>query len=275
MSHGLVVLRTVVLLLIAAGTAHAGDELATEIVGVRVIDDSFPADEFEFLPFHGDTGTQLLVMVTSGEKQFVEILARESEIVALTGGEQHDLLQARKTSDSQPSFGASPVGAFARFSKDRRRALVEITAPQSPAAEDAYLKLKGHLVAKLARGTKRVVRQNVSFEPGAIEVDDYAIAIVGAEMKTNFSSEELFTVDLRFTGKAAEALESVQFLDQAGDEIKVQGTSWSAIAGVTTASYPLEREVASATVVFTFWVDPEKRKIPLDVTQTLGMSDGE
>lgn len=276
MSRCLVVAKIALLLIITGRAAHAGGDLADEIIGIRVIDQSFPADEFEYLPFHGDTGTQLLVMITSGEKQFVEILARESEITSLTGGELHDLLEARQmSSGSQPSFGTSPIGAYARFSKDRRRALIEISAPQSPAPGDAYLKLKGHLVAKLARGTKRAVRESVPLQPGPIDIDNYLIAIIGAGMKKNFSNEQQFTVDMRFTGESAEALESVQFLDRAGNEIKVEGPSWSTISGVTTVSYPLQREVANATLVFTFWVDPETRRIPLDATQTFGMHRGE
>lgn len=272
MSRCLFIAIIAVLPLITGRTAHADGNAAAEIIGLRVIDESFPVDEFEFLPFGADTGTQLLIMITSGEMQFVEILPRESEITSLTGGEQHDLLEQRQeSSTSQPSLSASPVGAYARFSKDRKRALIEINAPQSPAPEDAYLKLKGHLVAKLASGTKRVVRENFPLHPGPIDIDDYLIAITDAGMKKNFSNEKQFTVDMRFTGKSAEALESVQFLDLAGNEIKVEGSSWSSIAGVTTVSYPLQREVADATIVFTFWVDPETRKIPLDATQTLGM----
>lgn len=275
MSRRLVVASTAVLLLIAGSAAHAEGDISAEIISVRVVDETFPADEFEFLPFRGDTGTQLLVMITSAEKQFVEILSRESEITLSSGGERHNLLEGRRGSTSQPTFDSSPVGAFARFSKDRTRALVEITAPRSPAPDDGYLKLEGHLAAKLARGTKRVVRENVPLRPGPIEIDDYQIAITGAGGKKNYSNGQQFTVDVRFLGKAAEALESVQFLDRAGQEIKVEGRSWSSISGVTTVSYPLEREAASATLVFTFWVAPETRRIPLNATQTLGISDRE
>jgi hypothetical protein len=277
MRLGLFLAMLGVITLAPVGLADAGDTGVTaEIVGIRVIDGAFPADEFEFLPFQGDTGTQLLVMLTSGDKQFVEVLHRDSVVTALTGGEGHDLLEKRaEKSESQFTFNSSPVSGFTRFSKDRKRALVEINAPQAPAADDAYLKLQGRLVAKVARGKERVVRKNVALKPGKLDVEGYTIAITGATRKKNFSGEKQFTVDLRFSGKAGAALESVTFLDAAGKEIKVEGRSWATIAGVTTASYPLARPVGSATLVFSFWKDPEMVMVPLDVKQTLGMGSGQ
>jgi hypothetical protein len=265
-----------VIALVPVGSAEASDSnVKAEIVGIRVIDGSFPADEFEFLPFQGDTGTQLLVMLTSGDKQFVEVLPRASKVTALTGGERHDLLEKRaEKSESRFTFGSSPVSAFTRFSKDRKRALVEINAPRAPTADDAYLKLQGQLVAKVARGKERIVRKNVALKPGKLDVGGYPIAITGAGQKKSFAGEKQFTVDLRFSGKAGEALESVTFLDSAGKEIKVEGRSWATIAGVTTASYPLARQVGSATIVFSFWKDPETVTVPLDVKQTLGIGSG-
>lgn len=276
MRCGLVLGNITVLLLIAVSAVDAGDSNVTaEVVGIRVIDGSFPAEEFEFLPFHGETGTQLLVLLTSREKQFVEVLHRESKITALTGGEGHDLLAKRAgKSESRFTFNSSPVSAFTRFSKDRNRAVVEINAPRAPAADDTYLRLRGELVAKVARGKQRVVRKNVALKPGELDVDGYSVAISEAAKKKNFSGEEQFTVQVRFRGKASEALESVTFLDTAGKEIEVQGRSWATIAGVTTVSYPLARQVGSATLVFSFWKDPETVTVPLEVKQTLGMGGG-
>ena len=79
--------------------------IAVTPVGVAVVSESFPAEEFDFGPINGLTGTRVALLLKAGEGAIVGIEPSDSDIESFTDSTGRDLLQPVKK--DRDGFGSS------------------------------------------------------------------------------------------------------------------------------------------------------------------------
>ena len=264
----------IVALLLLSLTSPVKADLSARVVGLRVIDQTFPSDAFEYSPFTGEAGTQLKLLVSSSDKSIVEVLRDESSISSMKADDHQDLLRkSDETSDSQAgvSFLNSAISPFLTLSKDRSQAVVEVNAPAVPAKQSGHIAMEGQLAIRVAKKEETIRLENVALESGPLDLNGFDVAITEAAKKVDWDGVERLTIDLTFRGESADAIKSVRFLGPAGHEVDIEGGSTMTFPTGKVMTFPLADDIGRATIVLEFWRGVETIVLPLDVTQTIGL----
>ena len=254
----------------------ASAQFDSTVVGLKVVDDRFPADAFEFSPFPGNPGTQLLVMVESHKKRIVGVLHRESRVDSLVGSSGTDLLKDATEPNESTRFRGhgSQIGMFPTLSKDGKLAVIELNAPRSPTPDDVHVDVAAELQLVVADSQETVTLGNLKLEPQSLDVPGHKVSMIHAGLKKDWSDQEKFTIVLQIDGDTQQAIEEVEFEDADGQVIKIEGGSSMTVGQRKTCTYPLEREVTTATIRFKVWRGVETVAVPVKTRQTLGIQGG-
>lgn len=254
-------------------TAQEQPPVSAEIVVLRVMVVGFPADSFDLAPFNASPGTAVAVLLRSADKLIVAVLGDKSRIDAFSDDTGADLLEpppATGAASNQFSMTTSVIGPFPTISNDGKSAVVELTAPSSPADGATSLQLKGTIVMQLAVGTSKITVPHAELVSGAMDVPGYTVAIeqVG---EVNWGNGPQRSVTFKVTGDKAEQLAAVRFLNADGSEIQSQRTMRMRMFGHVQVTYVLDKMVDAATIELSFWDGLESVEVPLDMQITLGI----
>ena len=255
---------------LAAPFLHAqAVDITTTPVGVAVVSESFPAEEFDFGPINGLTGTRVALLLEAGEGAIVGVEPFDSDIESFVDSTGRDLLKAVEA-DGEGFGSPSGVDGFPRLSGDNRRAVVEVLAPRSPAPDATSITLRGKVAVETAMGTTEAETGVIDLKPGKVTAGDHAFSIESLETEEMFEESSLM-LTLKFTGDLATGFASLRLLDEAGEVIPAERRSSMSFGKTLEVSYAIDRDkLERANLELTMWLGIKQMKVPVDVTISVG-----
>jgi methionine-rich copper-binding protein CopC len=241
-------------------------------VGIAVVSESFAADEFEFGPLNGMTGTSVSLMVETSEGFIVDIDTEASELTSFADSTGRNLLEAVP---GKPDDGwvRSGIDSFPKMSKSGSQALVEIAGPRSPAVDAESMTIQGKLSIITAKGTKSFKTSAESLTAKPRKAGDYSFEISNVEEQEMFG-EKALEVTLEFQGDLAKQFSQAKFTDSNGQPIEAQPSMTMSFNETKQVSYSLKTTVDTvAAIELELYQELDTSDVRLDLSIPVGGLD--
>jgi len=246
--------------------SSASAEITIDAIGVRVVKEDFPHEDFKFTirPLNSEKGTKIAFAVKSSTGGLIALDEDQSKISSLKDGDGKELL-----SDQKSGF---PFGQ-PKISADGKILVFEIGSEKIPAAGTKILQAKGLLKVALANETKLEKSDLVETSEGnklSVAGLNFEITKAGKPKWGN----NPFEITLK-TSSDLDQIKEITFLDQSGKAIKADKTGSSSMKmfGKKTVerSFSFKKKHDKVVVQLEKWVDRKVIEIPLDAKASLGM----
>ena len=240
-----------------------------EAVGLSVHKAPYQGDKELGPGMNPAPGIAVSVLVAVEEGGIIKLDERKSRISKFADDKGSDLLAAQPAKDS---FSAGPIGAFPKYSKDRKAFVVELQAHACPVPGAKSLQIEGSLALTLGKDQEVVkqekveARKDVTFKAGSAS---FKITQAG---KNDFGDDPM---RISLESKDGLKIAAIRFLDPAGKEIESHLGSRGSMSfgGDATYSwdYTLKQMVPNVTVEVTLWKKVETLQVPLKLSVSLGL----
>ncbi len=250
-----------------AGDAMAetqDNEINIAVAGVQVVTQTLGEGMEGLLPFNEpEKGTQVALLITSGDDRLIGVDQRRSNLQDFTDGQGMDLLEGE-------AHLGGPFG-WPRVSDDHNAALLHISGPGIPARDASRIRAAGQLHVTTAKQTESVEAESVAIQQGTqFTAGDLELTIARIDDATWGDAE--MSVRLRYTG-SPHAIADIRFLDADGEQIEATqtGSGHGAMDGETQVmiDFDLKRKVPEATIEVDLWQDVQSREVPFEISTGL------
>ena len=251
---------------LSGALAQEGEEKTTvEVRGLRLVGEAY-GDEWRGLrAFNWTPGTSVAVLVQRPAGGIIDMDEDKSKIAALTDDKGTNLLEGGK-------FGTMGF-SFTNVAEDSRALMTELKGPKVPAAGATKINAEGTLVLLAATEQKTVktdvgpVEKGRKLKAGPFE---WEITKAGAA-----EGRDEFTFTLT-SHKALRAVKEMKFVDDEGNELKVQGRgTWTVHREQVRvdSNYAISKAPANLGIVVTYWVDMQEVEVPFDLSTGIGLGE--
>jgi hypothetical protein len=242
------------------------ERVTAELCGLYIVDTGLVDSEFDGDVFFLRAGTGLAFLTRSNERFIVRLRPEESTIDSFSDDQGRDLLK---------NAAGQPVAVQFEFTSptvDNKAFVMLVSTRSSPAPGATRLNLQANFAVLLAEGMAVRELPTVPLRPGPLTVEglDTEIIYVGPP-KLSLAGGAPFVVHIESRGAAMDLVQSLEFFDANGTQLSTIGLSLPPAGGKLVTEYGLTKEVESATLRFTLWINTTVQIVPITQDIRLGI----
>lgn len=247
-------------------------EVVVEPLGIVVGSPKIADMDYDFRPTNLDAGTRVQLLISGFDSPVVKLDDENSELTGVTDSTGKDLLKVAKQADDGfggSSFGSSPIGPFPQVSKDGKRMIVELVAPNAPGKGATAVQFKGTLMVVAAEGKKTVSAKDVPAKAGTVQLGDQSFEITA--IGPSDWEEGKTKLEVKMSTKLLDAISSWKITAPDGTAICDGPYSTMTMMDTAQLELTLDKKVDTLNIELELFDGVKQVKVPVDVEVGLGI----